>query len=114
MKKTRRGAGIPCSRRSTDQIKVSKIQYVDSCGRVKWGEKKPEREEKEEEERSGRKVGPGLNGRDLGASHYGAELGARVTGGELPTMSSTEPRTSAPGTLAPRRVSSAPASMAPS
>jgi len=26
---------------------------------VKWGEKKPEREEKEEEERSGRKVGQG-------------------------------------------------------
>jgi len=28
---------------------------------MKWGEKKPKREEKEEEERSDRKVGPGLN-----------------------------------------------------
>jgi len=28
---------------------------------MKWGEKKPERQEKEEEERSGRKVGSGLN-----------------------------------------------------
>jgi len=27
---------------------------------VKWGEKKPERKEKEEEERSSRKVGAGL------------------------------------------------------
>ena len=45
---------------------------------MKWGERKPEREEKEEVERSGRKVGPGLNGRKLGAN--GAELGARVTG----------------------------------
>ena len=86
---------------------------------MKWGEKKPEREEKEEEERSGSKVGPGLNGRKLGASHpgvkiYGAKLGARVTGAELPAMSSTKPRTSASGTLAPRCVSSAPALMAPS
>ena len=56
---TRRGARIPCSRRSMDQIKVSKVQYADSCGRVKWGEKKTEREEKEDEERSGRKVGRG-------------------------------------------------------
>ena len=63
---------------------------------MKWGEKKPEREEKEEEERSGSKVGPGLNGRDLGARNYGVELGARVTGAELPAMSSTEPRNSAP------------------
>ena len=90
---------------------------------MKWGEKKSEREEKEEEERSGRKVGPGLNGRELGATHSGAELGtkiygieldARVIGAEIPAMSSTEPRTSAPGTLAPRRVSSAPASIASS
>ena len=95
-KKTRRGARIPCSRRSTDQIKVFKVQYADSWGMVKWGEKKPEREEKEEEERSGMKVGPGLNGRELGASHsgtelgvkiYGAKLDARVTGAELPAMS---------------------------
>ena len=75
---------------------------------------KPEGEEKEEEERSGRKVGPGLNGRELGAKIYGVELGARVTGAELPAMSSSEPRSSAPGTLAPRHVSSVPASMAPS
>ena len=90
---------------------------------MKWGEKKPEREEKEEKEHSGRKVGPGLNGRELGTSHsgaelgakiYGAELGARVTGTELPAMSPTKPRSSALGTLAPRRVSSAPASMASS
>jgi len=54
---------IPCSRRSTDQIKVFKVQYVNSWGMVKWGVKKPEREEKEEEERLGRKVGPGLNDR---------------------------------------------------
>ena len=90
---------------------------------MKWGEKKPEREEKEEEERSGRKVGLGLNGRELGASHsgtelgakiYGAELGARVAGVELPAMSPTELRSSAPETLAPRRVSSASTSMAPS
>ena len=59
-------------------------------------EKKPEREEKEVEERSGRKVGPGLNG------------------AELPAMSPTEPRSSAPGMLVPRRVSSMPASMVPS
>ena len=58
-KKTRRGARIPCSRRSTDQIKVFKVQYVDSRGRMKWREKKPE--EKEEEERSGKKAGRGLN-----------------------------------------------------
>ena len=45
---------------------------------MKWGEKKPERKEKEEKERSGRKVGPGLNGKELGA------------------MSSTEPRNSVP------------------
>ena len=69
------------------------------------GREKPDREEKEEEERLGRKVGPGLNGRELGAKIYGAELLA---------MPSTEPRSSAPGTLASRRVSSAPASMAPS
>ena len=50
---------------------------------MKWGEKKPEREEKEEEERSGRKVGPGLNGRELGASHSGAELGAKIYGTAL-------------------------------
>ena len=59
---------------------------------MKWGEKKPEREEKEEEERSGRKIRPGLNGRKLGASHLPHSLRA----------------------LAPRRVSSAPASMTPS
>ena len=64
---------------------------------MKWGEKKPEREEKEEEERSGRKAGLGLNGRKLDASHpsakiYGAELGAKVTDVELPAMS---PSTSA-------------------
>ena len=90
---------------------------------MKWGEKKSERKEKEEKERSGRKVGPGLNGKELGASHSGAELGAkiysaklgtRVTGAEVPAMSPTEPRSSALGTLAPRRVSSAPTSMAPS
>ena len=69
---------IPCSRRSTDQIKIFKVQYADSWGRIKWREKKPKREEKEEEERSGRKVGPRLNDR---------ELGARVTGAELPAMS---------------------------
>ena len=59
-KKTRRGARIPCSWRSTDQIKVSKVQYADSWGRVKWGEKKPEIEEKEEKEGSGMKVGAEL------------------------------------------------------
>ena len=59
-KKTRRGARIPCSRRSTDQIKVSKVQYADSWGRANWGEKKPKREETEEEEGSGRKVGAGV------------------------------------------------------
>ena len=41
---------------------------------MKWGEKKPERGEKEEEERSGRKVGPGLNGGELDTSHSSAEL----------------------------------------
>ena len=77
-------------------------------------------------ERRGRTLGqegwPGLNGNELGASHssaelgakiYGAELGARVTGAELPAMSSSDPMSSALGELAPRRVSSAPASMAP-
>ena len=55
-KKTRRGARIPCSRRSTDQIKVSKVNMlIREVGRsVK---RKPEREEKEEEKGSGRKVG---------------------------------------------------------
>ena len=67
---------------------------------MKWGEKKPEREEKEEEERSDRKVEAGLKHK-LGVSH---------PGGELPAMS---PSTSA-SSLAPRRVSSAPVSMAPS
>ena len=90
---------------------------------MKWGEKNPEREEKEGEERSGRKVGPGLNGGELDTSHsdaelgakiYGAELSARVTGVELPAMSSSDPRSLAPGKLALRRVSSAPASMTPS
>ena len=81
---------------------------------MKWGATKPEREEKEEEERSVRKVGSGLNGRELGAKIYGAELSARVTGVELPAMSSSDPRSLAPGKLALRRVSSAPASMAPS
>jgi len=68
---------------------------------------------------------PRLNGSELGASHsgaklgakiYGAELGARMTGAELPAMSrhvGFEPKRSALGTLAPRRVSSAPAAMAP-
>ena len=81
---------------------------------MKWGEKKPKREEKEEEEHSGRKVGPGLNARELDASHSGAKLGARVNSVEPPGRSSTVPRSSALGTLAPRCVSSAPASMAPS
>ena len=81
---------------------------------MKCGAKKPEREEKEEKKRSGRKVGPGLNGRELGAKIYGVELGARVTGAELPAMSSSDPRSLAPGKLALRRVSSAPASMTPS
>ena len=81
---------------------------------MKCGAKKPEREEKEEKKRSGRKVGPGLNGRELGAKIYGVELGARVTGAELPAMSSTTPKSSAPGMLAPRHVSSPPALMASS
>ena len=56
------------------------------------GREKTKRKEKEEEERSGRKVEPGLNGKKLGASDSGAELdakiyGARATGGELPAMS---------------------------
>ena len=57
--------------------------------------KKPEREEKEEEEGSGRKVGVGLKhqlgashpGAELGAKICGAKLGARVTGANLPAMS---------------------------
>ena len=87
------------------------------------GREKPKRKEKEEEERSGKKVGPGLNGKKLGASDSGAELGAKIygaraTGGEPPAMSPPpvrfEHRSSAPETLASRRVSSAPASIAPS
>ena len=75
--------------------KFPRFQYVDSWGRAKWGEKKPESEEKEEEEGSGRKVKPELKHK-LGASHpgaklgtkiYGAELGAKVTGVELSAMS---------------------------
>ena len=58
---------------------------------MKWGEKKPKREEKEEEECSGRKVGAGLKHK-LGASHSDAELGAKIYGAELPVMS---PSTSA-------------------
>ena len=71
------------------------------------------RRKKRKKARTGR-LGPGLNGRDLGARNYGVELGARVTGAELPAMSPTEPKSSAPTSLAPTRVSSAPASMAPS
>ena len=62
---------------------------------MKWGEKKPEREEKEEEERSGKKVGAGV--KTQARRHVGFE-----------------PKSSASGTLAPRHVSSAPASMVPS
>ena len=62
---------------------------------MKWGEKKPEREEKEEEEGSDRKVGPGLkhhlgvidHGVKLGAKIYGAEVVARIYGVELPAKS---------------------------
>ena len=50
---------------------------------MKWGEKQPEREEKEEEECSSRKVGPGLNGRELGAGQSGTELGAKIYDAEL-------------------------------
>ena len=58
-------------------------------------------------------LGASHSSAELGAKIYGAELGARVAGVELPAMSPTEPRSSAPGTLAPRHVSLAPASMAP-
>ena len=62
---------------------------------------------RERGERRGRTFGqegwPGLNGSELGAKIYGAKLTA---------MSSVVPSGSAPETLAPRRVSSAPASMA--
>jgi len=82
---------IPCSRKSTDQIKVSKVQYDYSWGRAKWGEKKPEREKKEKEEGSDRKVRAGLKhhigaidlGTKLGANIYGAELSAKIYGAEL-------------------------------
>ena len=68
--------------------------------------KKPEREEKEEEEGSGKKVEAGLK------HHLGApELLAPNC---LPCHRHVcfEPKISASGTLAPRRVSSAPATMA--
>ena len=65
-----------------DQIKVSKVQYIDSWGRAKWGEKKPEREETEEKESSGRKVGAGLK-HHLGAIDPGAELGAKIYGARI-------------------------------
>jgi len=59
---------------------------------VKWEREKT----REGGERRGRTLGQegwaGLNGRELGASHSGAEL---------PAMTSSEPRSSAPGTLAP-------------
>ena len=101
-KKTRREARMPCSRRSTDQTKVFKVQYVDSWGRAKWGERKPEREEKEEEE-AGR-LGAGLkhhlgaidlgavlsaNNHDtkLGAKIYGAKLDAKIYGTKVPAKS---------------------------
>ena len=64
------------------------------------GTEKPEREEKEEEEGSGRKVGAGLKHHlgaiDLGAklgpnNHgakiYGTELGAKIYGAKLPAKS---------------------------
>ena len=66
-------------------------------------------------EKRGRTLGqegwPGLNGSELGASQSGAELGAKIYGAELTAMSSTVPRSSTSDTLAPRRVSSASASM---
>jgi len=68
---------------------------------VKWGEKKT----REGGERRGRTLGQegwaGVKCRGLGASHYGAELGARVTDAELPAMSSTVPRSSAPASMTP-------------
>ena len=52
---------------------------------------KPEREEKEEEEGSGRKVGGRVKtpppDAKLGAKIYGAKLGARIYGAELPAKS---------------------------
>ena len=75
-----------------DQIKVSKIQYADSWGRTKWGEKKNPRgrRKKRKKARAGR-LGPGLkhhldaidHGAKLGAKIYGAELGARINGAKL-------------------------------
>ena len=53
------------------------------------------------------KLGASYSSTELGAKIYGAELGARVTSAELTAMSSTVPRSSAPETLASRRVSSA-------
>ena len=88
-RKTRRWASILCSRRSTDQIKVFKIQYVDSWGRVKWREKNPRRNKRKNAR--GRSAG-WVKCRCLGASHSGAEPLA----GYFPV-----PRTSAPVTLAP-------------
>ena len=69
-----------------DQIKVSKVQYADSWGRTKWGEKNPRGREKKRKKARAERLGPGLK-HHLGAEIYDAELDARVTGAELPTMS---------------------------
>ena len=57
------------------------------------------------------KLGARVVGAKLGVKIYGAELGASHSGAE---PLSTMPRSSAPETLVPRCVSSAPAPMAPS
>ena len=62
---------------------------------TKWREKKSEREEKEEEKCSGRKVGAELKhhlgaidiGAKLDARIYGAKLGDKIYGAKLPAKS---------------------------
>ena len=43
----RRGENIPCSRRSMDQIQLSKVKLLDSRDWAVWGEQNPENKEEE-------------------------------------------------------------------
>ena len=94
-KKTRRGARIPCSRRSMDQIKVSKVKYADSCGRTKWGGKNPRGRRRKRKKARAKRLRAGLKhhlgaidpSAKLGAKIYGAKLGAMIYGVELPVKS---------------------------
>ena len=64
------------------------------------GREKPEKEEREEEEGSGRKLGAGLKhhlgtidfGAVLGVNNHGVKLGAKIYGAKVPVKSPPCPR----------------------